>query len=338
MTKAETHALSSGCNKAHVKTFSFQAKPFYEKVKLSSHWGVKGLSPRFQFVLVKEGTGLIVKNQVFVERLNGYIEGKNSFFTFVAFQNFFLINQFMMITQKLKILSIFTCLLLGSVYLNAQIDARMLQNPDVSQTHITFVYAGDIWVVPKAGGLASKLSSPQGQESFPRFSPDGSQIAFSGNYDGNQDVYVIPSMGGIPQRVTHHGMGDRVLDWTPGGDKILFASSRESGRQRYNQFYTASPKGGLPTKLPVPYGEFACYSPDGTKVAFTPATRSFRTWKRYRGGTAQDITIFNLSDYSTEKITKNNANDELPMWHGNKIYFPIGIRAKINVSIFGLMI
>lgn len=226
-----------------------------------------------------------------------------------------------MITQKLKILSTFACLLWGTLFLQAQVDARMLQNPDVSQTHITFVYAGDIWVVPKTGGIASKLSSPQGQESFPRFSPDGSKIAFSGNYDGNQDVYVIPSMGGIPKRVTHHGMADRVLDWTPTGDKILFASSRESGRQRYRQFYTASIQGGMAEKLPVPYGEFACYSPDGKKVAFTPATRSFRTWKRYRGGTAQDITIFNLSDYSTEKITNNNANDELPMWHKNKIYF-----------------
>ena len=119
---------------------------------------------------------------------------------------------------------------------SAQVDARMLRFPDVSETHITFVYAGDIWIVPKAGGTASRLSSPPGEEAFPRFSPDGRSIAFSGNYDGNTDVYVVPAMGGTPVRITHHPAPDRLVDWTPDGGSVLFASARASGVQRYSPF------------------------------------------------------------------------------------------------------
>src|SRR5687768_1071603 len=108
------------------------------------------------------------------------------------------------------------------------IDARMLRFPDVSGSQIVFVYAGDIWVAPKTGGSALRLSSPRGEESFPRFSPDGSQIAFSGNYDGNTDIYVMSVYGGLPQRVTFHGSSDRVLEWFPNGNEILFATSRTS--------------------------------------------------------------------------------------------------------------
>jgi len=203
----------------------------------------------------------------------------------------------------------------------AQVDARMLQYPDVSQTQITFYYGGDLWVVSKEGGTANKLTNAKGQEILPRFSPDGSLIAFSGNYNGNVDIYVVPSAGGMAQRVTHHGMFDRMDDWYPDGSKILYTSSRESGKQRFSQFYTVSPKGGMPDKLPVPYGEFGTLSPDGKMMAYTPKTRSNRTWKRYRGGMAPDIWIFNLETKSSENITDNPANDEFPMWHGNTIYF-----------------
>ncbi|HKK09164.1 MAG TPA: peptidase S41, partial [Gemmatimonadota bacterium] len=144
-----------------------------------------------------------------------------------------------------------------------QVDARMLRQPDVSATSIAFVYAGDIWVVPKDGGTAHRLTTPAGDESFPRFSPDGKRIAFTGDYDGNEDVYVIPVGGGEPVRVTHHPMGDRLVDWYPSGDSLLIASSMESGRQRYDQFFSVPPSGGLPRKLPVPYGEFGALSPDG---------------------------------------------------------------------------
>ena len=151
--------------------------------------------------------------------------------------------------------------------LPAQIDAALLRYPDVSQTHIVFTYANDLWVVPKAGGLAWRLSSPAGVEVFPKFSPDGKSIAFTGNYDGNEDVYVIPSLGGIPNRLTYHGLNDRIVDWFPDGKQILFASGRESGRERFNQFFKTTVVGGLPERLPMPYAEFGSVSPDGKQLA-----------------------------------------------------------------------
>ena len=119
----------------------------------------------------------------------------------------------------------------------AQIDAGLFRYPDVSKTQIVFTYANDIWIIPREGGLAEKLSSPPGVESFPKFSPDGKNIAFTGNYDGNSDVYTISVNGGVPVRLTEHGYPDRVVDWTPDGSSVLFASGRESGRNRFNQFY-----------------------------------------------------------------------------------------------------
>ena len=202
-----------------------------------------------------------------------------------------------------------------------QVSARMFQYPDVSDTHIAFTYGGDIWVAPKEGGTAFKLTSAKGTEGFARFSPDGKEIAFSGNYDGTLDVYVMPAMGGMPIQLTHHGMGDRLVDWYPDGKSLLFASSRESGKQRFNQFYKVSKEGSLPEKLSLPYAEFGSISPDGKKIAFTTRTRMFRTWKRYQGGMAADIYIFDLEKNTSENITNNIANDEIPMWAGNKIYF-----------------
>jgi tricorn protease len=204
---------------------------------------------------------------------------------------------------------------------DAQIDARMFRSPDVSATHVAFVYAGDIWVVPKRGGVAVRLSSPLGEEQFPRFSPDGSRIAYSANYDGNLDVYVVSSQGGDPVRVSHHPMPDRLVDWHPDGTRVLFVSSRESGRQRYSQFYLAPASGGLPEKLAVPYGEFASFSPDGRSLAYLPQTQANRTWKRYRGGWSPDIWVFDLTTLAASNVTKHPAPDEFPMWHGDTIYF-----------------
>ena len=204
---------------------------------------------------------------------------------------------------------------------SAQIDARMLRQPAVSATQIAFVYAGDIWLVPKTGGTATRLSSPPGEESFPRFSPDGTKLAYSGNYDGTTDVFVVPVTGGTPTRLTYHPMADRVIGWHPDGKRVLFASSRESGRQRYNQFYLVGLEGGLPEKLPVPYGEFGAFSPDGKQFVYMPASQDFRNWKRYRGGWAPDLWLFDLTTFAARNITNNPANDAQPMWHGNTIYF-----------------
>jgi tricorn protease len=204
---------------------------------------------------------------------------------------------------------------------SAQVDARMFRYPAVSADRIAFVYAGDIWLVPKAGGTAVRLSSPAGEESFPRFSPDGSRIAFTADYDGNPDVYVIPTAGGTPTRLTYHPMPDRVIGWHPDGRRVLFASGRESGRQRYNQFYLVGLDGGLPEKLPVPYGEFGAYSPDGSRFVYMPMSQDFRNWKRYRGGWSPDLWIFDLKTFAARNITSNPANDAQPMWRNNTIYF-----------------
>lgn len=201
------------------------------------------------------------------------------------------------------------------------VDARMLRYPDVSATQIAFVYAGDIWVAPKAGGDAMRLSSPRGEESFPRFSPDGSQIAFTGNYDGNEDIYVIPATGGLPKRLTFHGAPDRMLEWYPDGKSILFASTRTSEKDRFNKLFKMPAQGGLPEQLPVPYGEFGSISPDGKTLAYVPISVDFRTWKRYRGGMNPAIWLFNLDTYEARDITGNDAANSLPMWHGATLYF-----------------
>ena len=213
---------------------------------------------------------------------------------------------------------VLVCLASGA---HAQVNARLLQHPDVSKTHIVFSYAGDLWVVAKEGGAAFKLSSPPGEEMFPHFSPDGSRIAYTGNYDGNADVYTVPTLGGIPTRVTYHGMADRIVDWYPDGKNLLIATSMNSGRQRFSQFYRVAPAGGLPEVLSIPYGEMAAISPDGKTIAYTPQSVVFRTWKRYRGGWAPDIWLFDVASKKAEKVITSDASDELPMWAGRKVYF-----------------
>ena len=213
-------------------------------------------------------------------------------------------------------------LIIGATAAIAQIDAGLFRFPDVSKDQIVFTYANDLWVMPKDGGSAVKLSSPSGVESYPKFSPDGKNIAFTGNYDGNSDVYVIPAAGGVPVRLTSHGYPDRVVDWTTDGKKLLFASSRESGKARFNQFFTVSATGGAPEKLPLAYGEFASYSPDGKQMAVVFRTQVGRNWKRYRGGTKADIHIFNLQNLTDQNLSgPEDPGTEFPMWTGNSIYF-----------------
>ena len=203
----------------------------------------------------------------------------------------------------------------------AQISARLFRTPDVSESQIVFVYGGDLWIVSKEGGIASKLSSPSGSEGFPRFSPDGSRIAFSANYDGNIDIYVIPSLGGIPNRITYHGMADRINEWYPDGKHLLYTSSRESGKQRFSQFYKVDANGGLSEKLPLAYGEFGTLSPDAKKIVFNERSVVYDTWKRYRGGMNGNLWMFDLETMASENISNTDAGVELPMWHKDKIYY-----------------
>ncbi len=200
-------------------------------------------------------------------------------------------------------------------------DAVMLRFPDVNNTHIVFSYAGDLWLVKREGGIARRLSSPAGQELFPKFSPDGQWIAFSGNYDGNTDVYLMPAEGGTPTRLTHHPAADLVVEWYPDGKHVLFRSRMESPSRRFNKLFKQSVQGGMPETLPLPYGELASFNARGTQMVFQPNSRQFRHWKRYRGGLASDLWFYDFEQDSSWQLTTFPGTDALPMWHGNTIYF-----------------
>jgi len=198
----------------------------------------------------------------------------------------------------------------------------MLRSPDVSAEHIVFVYANDLWVVERDGGLARPLASPPGPETFPKFSPDGRTIAFVGNYEGDRDVYTISVNGGVASRVTHHPANEQVSGWTP-VERILYTTNGFSGQGqgRQDQIFSVAPTGGMPEQLPVPYGANGAVSPDGDWLAYTPHPRDFRTWKRYRGGWASDIWLFNLETYESVRMTDFEGTDSIPMWHGETVYY-----------------
>lgn len=196
----------------------------------------------------------------------------------------------------------------------------MLRYPDVSSTHIVFVYANDLWMVPREGGVASPLASPPGQELMPKFSPDGKQIAFVGNYDGNRDLYVLPTDGGLARRVTYHPATEQLCDWTPDG-RLIYMTNGFAGLARQQQLFTVSSEGGLPEQVSVPYGANGAISADGEWLAYTPHAIDFRTWKRYRGGMQTDIWLFNLKTHQSKLITDWEGIDSLPMWNGDTIYY-----------------
>jgi tricorn protease-like protein/C-terminal processing protease CtpA/Prc len=202
--------------------------------------------------------------------------------------------------------------------------AGMLRFPAVSKDRICFSYANDLWTVSRDGGVATPLSSPPGAESFPRFSPDGKSLAFIANYDGDRDVYSMSADGGTPTRVTYHPAAETVAGWTP-DNKILFLSNGLAGLARQSQLFTVAPTGGLPERVGVPYAGFGAISSDGQWLAYTPHSTDNRTWKRYRGGMATDIWLFNLNDNSATRITEWEGTDTLPMWNpagdANTVYY-----------------
>jgi tricorn protease len=196
----------------------------------------------------------------------------------------------------------------------------LAQRPCLSQTHVVFVYAGDLWKVSREGGAAQRLTSGPGVETNPVFSPDGSSIAFTGEYDGNVDVFVVPAEGGEPRRLTWHPSPDIVLGWTPEGKEILFTSGR-TAYSRFSELFTVGVEGEFPKRLPLPMGYEGSFSPDGKHIAYVPLRRAFSAWKRYRGGLATPIWIADLSDSSIDKIPRTDSNDFEPMWIGDKVYF-----------------
>ena len=217
------------------------------------------------------------------------------------------------------VFSVLLCLNISAIA-NAQ-GTRLLRHPTVSRDSVAFEYAGDLWVVSRSGGQARRVTSTQGVELDPYFSPDGSQIAYTSTVAGNTDVYVVPTAGGDPKRLTYHPGIDRVRGWTPDGRRVIFASVRTSApQQSYYRLWTVSVDGGLPEPLPMPRAFSASYSPDGRRIAYEEITTAFvpewyegSMWRHYRGGRTHPISVMNLADYSVEKLPWNNSNDTLPM-------------------------
>ena len=197
----------------------------------------------------------------------------------------------------------------------------LMRQPAMSKTHIVFVYAGDLWIVNREGGEASRLTTGAGTETAPLFSPDGQTIAFTGEYDGNVDLYTVPATGGVPKRLTYHPGADLLAGWTPDGKQLLFVSQRNSYSGRFARLFTMPVDGAFPAEVPLPMGYAGSYSPDGARLAYEPIQRAFGAWKRYRGGMASPIWIANLADSSVEKVPRVDSNDYNPMWIGDKVYF-----------------
>src|SRR5271170_7330980 len=177
----------------------------------------------------------------------------------------------------------------------APAETRLLRQPDISKDAVVFVYAGDLWTAPRSGGEARRLTSHPGDELYPKFSPDGKWIAFTGEYDGNADVYIIPSEGGEPRRLTYHPANDMVLGWTPDSKKVLFRSNRASAPAATTRLFLVSIDGGLEEMLPVPRASLTSFSPDGEKIAYNPTSQEFRTYKRYRCDSNNSIRISYLT-------------------------------------------
>src|SRR6516164_7768155 len=215
----------------------------------------------------------------------------------------------------------------------------LLRKPTVSKTQIAFSYGGDLWVVDRGGGEAQRLTSDIGIEIDPVFSPDGTMIAFTGEYDGNEDIYVISTGGGIPKRLTSHPGADQVVGWTRDGKRIVFRSARQS-YSGFTQLYTVAVTGGLPEVLPLPMAVEGSYSPDSSHLAYVPFTNFRESWqfqrglKHYRGGTASPVWIAKLSDSSVEKVPRTDSNDSSPMWIGDKIYFLSDRDGPVNLYVY----
>ena len=218
----------------------------------------------------------------------------------------------------------------------------LLRSPSMSKTHIAFEYGGDIWIVDRNGGDAKRLVTGTGLESGPVFSPDGTMVAYTGDYDGNQDVYVVPATGGEPRRLTYHPSTDVAVGWSPDGKRILFRSTRNS-YSRFERLFTVSLEGGLPTELPLPMGVQGSYSADAAQIAYVPrwnrrlgAAPNYIAIKHYRGGLTSPIWIANLSDSSIVKVPRDNSNDFNPMWIGEKIFFLSDRNGSVGLFVYDL--
>ncbi len=241
--------------------------------------------------------------------------------------------------MRLRLLSLAAILAIG---LSAQ--TKLLRYPDIHGDQVAFVYAGDLWTAAASGGRAVRLTAHPGLELFPKFSPDGNWIAFTGQYDGDEQVYVVPTEGGEPKQLTFYpargplaprwGYDHQIYGWTPDGTSVLFRSTRSYWAAKDGRLYTVPMSGGLPQALGMPVSGAGEMSADGKRVAYAPLFRDFRAWKRYQGGWAQDLFIFDLQANTAERITKHVRTDRDPMWIGGNVYFASDRDGVLNLYRF----
>jgi tricorn protease len=242
------------------------------------------------------------------------------------------------------------CTLLGCTMLavaQENQEGRLLRFPDIYKDKVVFVYGGDIWLASTSGGIARRITSHPGRELFPKFSPDGKWLAFTGQYDGNFNVYVMPSDGGQPKQLTFYqgaarplsdrmGVLNEVINWTPDSKNIVFLSRRDASNGWTKRPYTISIVGGLAQPMPMDQGGLLSYSSDGTKIAYNRIFRNFRQWKRYTGGMAQSITIYDLkNDVVEQTIPHTEHTDTFPMWHGDRVYFTSDRGSDHRLNLYG---
>src|SRR5215467_2539902 len=248
--------------------------------------------------------------------------------------------------RRFVVLGVFACSFIRSPLPGQELPntTRLLRFPTSNGDQIVFCYAGELYTVAKEGGTARRLTSGPGYSSFPHFSPDGKQLAFTSQYDGNTEVYLMPGEGGEPKRLTttatlsrddisdRMGPNNIVMGWANTQPEIIFRTRRTSFNSFIGDLETVGLNADLPKQLPVPRGGFVSFSPDDSKMAFNRVFREFRTWKHYRGGMADDVWIYDFKTQQTENLTNNPAQDICPMWGpDNRIYFVSDRDGRMNL-------
>ncbi|HEX7333233.1 MAG TPA: S41 family peptidase [Pyrinomonadaceae bacterium] len=243
-----------------------------------------------------------------------------------------------------KVALIFAALLILSTTAYSQ--TKLLRFPDIRGDRVVFTYAGDLWTAPSSGGSALRLTSHPGVELFGKFSPDGKWIAFTGQYDGDEQIYVVPTSGGEPRQLTFYpargplaprwGWDNQVFGWTKDSKRIIFRSLRDSWALPIARLYTVSIDGGPSTEMPMPTAGSGDLSPNNDQIVYSPQSRDFRSEKRYGGGQANQLYIFNLSSNSAKRITEGPRPNRDAMWLGDNIYFNSDRDGHFNLYVYNV--